>query len=206
MRDSYVEIPGRGLVKINHAYAFGGPELALKTINTNFALDVRHYVSVNFSSMPVIVDAAGGVEVEVTDREAREISSIQSGGVHVLNGQQALRFSRIRKIDSDFARTRRQRDIMESTIKSALDTPVTSYPSMLNQVFSHLTTNLSSNQMLYLGSKTVMKNISSIHQAQFPPSAMGKGQTINGVYYYVFDLEEGRNRLSRYIYYDEPLE
>ncbi len=206
MRDSYVKIPGRGLDKINHAYAFGGPELAIKTINTSFDLDVRHYVSVNFSSMPVLVDAAGGVEVEVTDREAREIPGIQNGGVHVLNGLQALEFSRIRKIDSDFARARRQRDIMQSIMESALDAPVTSYPSMINQVFPHLTTNMSSNQMLYLGGKAVMKNINHIQHAQFPPPSLGRGQTINRVYYYVFDREEGRIRLSRYIYYDEPLE
>ncbi len=205
-RDTYVDIPGRRLDKINHAYAFGGPELAIKTINQNFNLDIRRFVSVNFTSMPAIIDAVGGVEVEVTDREAREISGIGGGGAHVLNGKQALRFSRLRKIDSDFERGRRQRDIMESTIEAALKAPVTSYPGVVSKVFPHLTTNLTSNQILNLGRKTVMSNISTIEQVQFPPRSMGKGQMINGVYYFVFDRAVGAKMLSDYIYNDKPLD
>lgn len=206
MRDSYVDIPGRGMDKINHAYSFGGPALAIKTINQNLKLDNRHYVSVNFTSMPAIIDAVGGVEVVITDREARELSGISGGGTHLLNGEQALRFSRIRKIDSDFERTRRQRDIMESTIESALNAPVTSYPVMLGKVFPHLTTNLTSNQIMNLGSTTLLKNMNTIEQAQFPTPSLGRGQMISGVYYYVFDLVEGARRLGRFIYHDEPLD
>lgn len=205
IRDSYVDIPGRGLDKINHAHAFGGPELAIKTINQNFKLDIRHYLSVNFSSMPQIIDAVGGVKVKITEAEAGQIRGIDQGGTHVLNGAQALQFARIRKIDSDFERSRRQRDIMESTIRAALDTPVTSYPAMLNKVFPLLTTNLSSNQMLNLGVKTVSAGISNIEQLQFPPSGLGSGQRINGIYYYVFDREAGARYLSDYIYQDIPI-
>ncbi|QNO15822.1 LCP family protein [Alkalicella caledoniensis] len=204
-RDSYVDIPGRKMDKINHAYAFGGPELAIKTINQNFGLDIRHFVSVNFTSMPAIIDAVGGVEVKITDREAREVPGINSGGTHLLNGQQALRFSRIRKIDSDFERSRRQRDVMESVIKAAFKTPVTSYPGMLNKVLPHLTTNLTSNQILSMGGRAVMNNISTIEQVQFPPASIAKGQIVNGVWYYVFDLNEGSKKLSEYIFQDIPI-
>ena len=205
MRDSYVNIPGRGMDKINHAYAFGGPELAIKTINSNFGLDIRHYVSVNFTSMPAIIDAVGGVEVVVTDREAREIPGIDAGGTHVLSGQQALRFSRIRKIDSDFERSRRQRDVMESVIQAGFKTPMTAYPKMLNEVLPLLTTNLSSNQILSLGGRAVLSNANNIEQVQFPPANIAKGQIINRVYYYVFDLEEGARLLSEYIFEDKPI-
>ncbi len=203
VRDSYVDIPGRGLDKINHAYAFGGPELAIKTINQNFRLDVRHYISLNFSSMPAIINAIDGVEIKITDQEATQISGVSSSGTYTLNGDQALQFSRIRKIDSDFERSRRQRDVMEATIKAAFDKPVTSYPSMMNQIFPHMKTNLSSNQMLNMGRKTVMNNIRTIEQVQFPPAFLGSGQTINGIYYYVFDREKGAEMLSRYIFHDE---
>lgn len=205
MRDSYVNISGRGMDKINHAYAFGGPELAIKTINTNFGLDIRHYVSVNFTSMPAIIDAVGGVELVVSDREAREIPGIDGGGTHVLDGQQALRFSRIRKIDSDFERSRRQRDIMESVIKAGFNTPMTAYPRMLNEVLPHLTTNLTSNQILSLGARAVLHNANNIEQVQFPPAHIAKGQLINGVYYYVFDLEEAARLLNQYIFEDTPI-
>ena len=205
-RDAYVNIPGRGMDKINHAHAFGGPELTLITINQNFNLDIRHFISVNFTSMPAIIDAVGGVPLEITDREAREIWGINSGGTHILNGNQALSFSRIRNIDSDFERARRQRDVMESIIKSALRVPVTSYPEVVNNVFPHLKTNLTSNQMLNLGTKTVLNNINTIQQAQFPPRSLGKGQIINSVYYYVFDREIGARMLYQYIYHDVPME
>jgi len=206
MRDSYVDIPGRGMDKINHAYSFGGPVLAIETINQNLKLDNRHYVSVNFTSMPAIIDAVGGVEVEISDREARELPGISGGGTHLLNGEQALEFSRIRKIDSDFERTRRQRDIMESTIESALHAPLTSYPVMLGKVFPHLTTNLTSNQIMNLGSTILLKNMNTIEKAQFPTPSLGRGQMIGEVYYYVFDLDEGARRLGRFIYHDEPLD
>lgn len=205
MRDSYVDIPGRRMDKINHAYAFGGPELALKTINQNFGLDIRHYVSVNFTSMPAIIDAVGGVELAITDREAREIRGIDSGGTHLLTGEQALSFSRIRKIDSDFERARRQRDVMESVIKSAFRIPVTSFPRTLNNILPHTTTNLGSNQILSLGGKAVMNNVRNIQQVQFPPASIAKGQIINGVWYYVFDLEQGAKKLSQYIFEDVPM-
>lgn len=155
--------------------------------------------------MPAIIDAVGGVEVEVTSREAQEIHGISSEGRYVLDGAQALRFSRIRKIDSDFERSRRQRDVMESVIESAFDMPVSSYPAMLNKILPHLTTNLSSNRILNLGTRVVLNNINDIQQAQFPPATIASGQTINGIYYYVFDLDKGKEKLSQYIYKDIPL-
>ena len=206
VRDAYVDIPGRGLDKINHAYAFGGPELAIKTINQNFKLDIRHYISLNFSSMPAIVDTIGGVEVKITDKEAALISGISTGGTYTLDGKQALQFARIRKIDSDFERSRRQRDVMEATIKAAFEKPLTSYPGMLSDVFPYMKTNLSSNQMLNLGRKAVMNNIRDIEQVQFPTSTLGKGEIINGIYYFVFDRTVGAEKLSQYIFNDVPIE
>ena len=204
-RDSRVDIPGRGLDKINHAYAFGGPELAIRTINRNFQLDIRHFVSVNMGSMPHIIDAIGGVEITVTDREATQMKDINSGGTYNLTGSQALYFSRIRRIDSDFERGRRQRDVMEATIQEAMRTPVTSYPGMLNRVFPYLTTNFSSNEMLNLGRKMVTQNIRTIEQNQYPDSSVASGGLIGGVYYYSFDIPTAAARLQAYIYEDQPL-
>ncbi|WP_160721994.1 LCP family protein [Isachenkonia alkalipeptolytica] len=206
MRDSYVEIPGRGMDKVNHAYAFGGPELAIKTLNQNFRLDIRDFVSVNFNSMPAIIDAMGGIEQEITDREATQIKGLERGGTYTLTGRQALDFSRIRKIDSDFERTRRQRDVMEATIQKGLNAPVTSYPGMMNDIFPHMTTNMSSNYMLNMARKAVTQNIRTIEQVQFPTSDLAQGQMINGVYYYVFDRAEAANRLRAYLYEDQPME
>ena len=75
LRDSEVNIDGYGSDKITHAYAYGGPELAIKTLNQNYNLDIEDYVTVNFIQMAEIVDAFGGVEINVTDDEMTEINN-----------------------------------------------------------------------------------------------------------------------------------
>ena len=71
MRDSLVDIPGYGKYKLNGAYARGGVQLAIKTINRNFKMNITDYVSLNFNQLAGIVDALGGVEVEITEAERR---------------------------------------------------------------------------------------------------------------------------------------
>ena len=75
MRDSYVNIEGRGYDKINHAYAFGGPELAIKTINQNFGLNIDDFVAVDFNSLPKIINILGGITLNITNEELQYINS-----------------------------------------------------------------------------------------------------------------------------------
>lgn len=203
VRDSYVNIPGRGMDKINHAYAFGGPQLALRTLNSNFHLDIRYFASVNFTSLPKIIDILGGVELKVTAEEAAVLRGISGAGTHKMTGAQALAFSRIRKIDSDFERGRRQRDVMEAAIKKMLQQPVTSYPRVLNQILPLMTTNMSSGEILGMGTSVVTNNIRTIEQSRFPAADNAKGQMINGIYYYVFDRTATIHQMGRYLYLDQ---
>ena len=129
MRDSYVNIEGHGMDKINHAYAFGGPELAIQTINTNFGLNIEDFVSVNFSSLPKIIDLLGGVDINITAEEVPHIQGIDIEGPHTLTGEQALSYSRIRyATGGDFVRTDRQRTVLNSLLSKFSQMPVTSYP------------------------------------------------------------------------------
>jgi len=80
MRDSYVDIPEHGDDKITHAYAFGGPELAMKTLNENFKVNVEDFVAVNFTSLPEIIDKLGGVKINITEEEISHIPGINSPG------------------------------------------------------------------------------------------------------------------------------
>ena len=75
-RDTYLNIPGRGLDKVNHAYAFGGPALSMSTLNTNLDLDITEFATVNFTATKDIIDAIGGVTLTVTDAEAGSIPRI----------------------------------------------------------------------------------------------------------------------------------
>ena len=206
MRDSYVNIPDRGMDKINHAYAFGGPELALRTLNSNFHLDIRNYATVNFTTLPKIIDVLGGISITVTGEEASKISGISSSGTYNLTGAQALDYTRIRKIDSDFARAGRQRTVIEAIINKMLKSPVTSYPNVLSKVLPLVTTNLKSNDILSLAGSVVTNGIRTIDQNRFPEESVSSGQSINGIYYYVFNREQTIHNMGKYIYLDETSE
>ncbi|MDZ7542580.1 LytR family transcriptional regulator, partial [Clostridium perfringens] len=126
MRDSYVNIPGRGLDKINHAYAFGGPELAVRTLNENFDLNIKEFMAVDFTSLPTIIDKLGGVTINIIPEEISHIPGITSAGNQVLNGKQALAYSRIRYASGgDYKRTERQRTVVDAIFNKLKDTTLT---------------------------------------------------------------------------------
>lgn len=176
LRDTMVAIPGYGNGKLNAAYAHGGAELVMRTLNEAFDLNLMHYVAVDFASLVSVVDAIGGVEVDVTEAEAQLINQTmdkdrskfeplgytapaltQSGERTHLNGVQALYFARIRKLDSDFSRTRRQRALLSAMlgkIRSGLWNP-----AMLVRLGRALAnacvTNLSPLQLISLGLKAL---------------------------------------------------
>ncbi|HBW13345.1 MAG TPA: LytR family transcriptional regulator [Proteiniclasticum sp.] len=203
IRDSYVNIPDRGMDKVNHAYAFGGPELALKTLNSNFHLDIRNFATVNFTTLPKVIDTLGGVSITVTNAEATQIAGISKGGTYTLTGEQALSYVRIRKIDSDFARSDRQRTVIEAIIKKMLDKPVTSYPGILSKILPLITTNMGSNDILSLAGSVVTNGIRTVDQMRFPEDSYSSGQTIKGIYYYVFNRDSAVRSIGSYIYLDE---
>ena len=103
--------------KINHAYAFGGPQLAIKTLNENFNLNIEDFVAVNFDSLPEIIDMIGGVTVDITSEEVSHIPGISSAGTYNLNGAQALSYSRIRyATGGDYVRTRETKNNIDKDI------------------------------------------------------------------------------------------
>lgn len=207
IRDSYVDILGYGMDKINHAYSYGGPQLALQTLNSNFNLDIKYFATVNFESMPKIIDYLGGIELELTAAEADEIPGLEVNpqGSYRLTGSQALAFSRIRKIDSDFERSRRQRDVMSQIIKKLFSQNPLDYPQVMSNIMPLITTNISSYKILELGTTTVLRQTKTTEQARFPLPSLSGEQNINGVYYYVFNIEKNKEIINNYIYNNIPL-
>ena len=143
MRDMRVSIPGHGLDKLNAAYAYGGPELVMRTVNENFQMNIMRYVVVDFLELAELVDALGGVNVSVTEAEMEQVNAnidmdgavfsaagyertllTQYGDNVRLNGLQALGYARIRKIDSDYQRTARQRKLLEAMVARGKENPV----------------------------------------------------------------------------------
>ncbi|MGL5616256.1 MAG: LCP family protein [Sarcina sp.] len=203
MRDSYVNIPGKGMDKINHAYAFGGPELAMRTINENFGLNIKDFVAVNFTTMPKLIDMIGGVNIDI-DQEEYKNHLVQQGvtgtGMQRLNGAQALAYSRIRyATGGDYKRTDRQREVLETLFNEMIKKPVTSYPGFLNEVLPMIKTSLAANDLLTIATD-VVKIGGSINQNRFPLDGDCKGETINKIYYLTFNEETTKNKLHQWIF------
>lgn len=203
MRDSYVNIPDRGMDKINHAYAFGGPQLAIKTINENFGLDITDYMSVNFTSLPVIIDILGGVEINITDEEVPHIPGVASAGTYTLNGDQALSYSRIRYASGgDYVRTERQGTVLNALFNKASTLSVTALPGLLNEVLPHVQTSMNTSDILALGTKALGAISNGLAQDRFPRDGYCEGTMIDGIYYLAFDQATAKEQMMNYIFDD----
>lgn len=181
MRDSLVPIDNGGktvTTKINAAYAYGGPALAVKTLNTLFGLDISEYATVNFFGMIDIIDAVGGIEAEITQDELtcsininthirNQCDSLgidptpylmKNSGKQQLNGIQAVAYARIRYgknwlgSSNDFGRTERQRYVMQQLLEKALAMDISSYPGLASKLAPYVKTSFSNSELLNLAS------------------------------------------------------
>lgn len=171
MRDMYVEIPGFGENKINAAFNNGGPELVMDTIEQNFNIQIDHYIQIDFFSFIDIIDALGGLDIEISDAEAQAMTDplgeqnkylenergtdyLKKGGKIHMNGNQALAYARIRHISgttgTDFGRTDRQRKVLNMIIDKIKNAGIFDINKMLENVFPQITTNMTKNQLYFL--------------------------------------------------------
>lgn len=157
-RDTYVNIEGHGLDKITHAYAYGGPELAINTLNKNLDLNITEFVTVNFDTVETIVDSIGGITLTITDSEASQIG-FSSGGTYTLDGKEALAYSRIRKIDSDYQRTERMRTVLEAVFNKVKKQELSEISNFVDIVLPHISTNMSTNSIISLVPSAVFYKI-----------------------------------------------
>lgn len=203
MRDSYVTIADRGQDKINHAYAFGGAQLAIRTLNENFDLNIEDFVAVNFTTMPKIIDKLGGVTIDITSEEVSHIPGISSAGTYTLTGEQALAYSRIRYASGgDYVRTDRQRTVLNKVFEKILSTNVSQYPGLLSEILPMVKTSLDYSEILNLGNEVLKMGVTSLEQERFPRDGYCEGQMIGGVYYLTFDKENTVSQLHDYIFED----
>lgn len=217
MRDSLVDIEGYGKKKINSAYAIGGVELAIQTINRNFGMNIKDYVTVNFNQLAELVDALGGVEVEITEAERRnankyikemsdeagvEAELIEEAGKVTLYGYQAVAYTRIRYVgNADFERTERQREVMRKLMDKALDMNVTKYPALINSLIPMVETSLSNEEILKIASFVLLSGKPGFEEGRFPIDGTYK---TNSFYAMEYDLDEAAKKLHSFIYDDEP--
>ena len=173
LRDIYVDIPGHDGNRLNAAYAFGGAELLMKTIEHNFGIPVNRYMLVNFEAFANLVDAVDGIELELTRDEIEYVNgylveynmltgreqgtdnmdlSVADNGPAVvhLNGPQALAYSRNRYLGTDFGRTERQRKVLTAVIGKLPGAVLTNAGGLIDSLMPNLTTNLTKNECFSL--------------------------------------------------------
>lgn len=203
MRDSYVTIEGHGDDKINHAYAFGGPQLAIKTLNENFDLNIDDFIAVNFTTLPKIIDMLGGVTIDITSEEVSHIPGIDTAGTYTLTGEQALAYSRIRYASGgDYVRTDRQRTVLSKVFEKVLSINFTQYPSLLSEILPMVQTNLDYSEILNLGNEVLKMGVTTLEQERFPRDGYCEGKMIDKIYYLTFDKENTVQQLHDYIFED----
>ena len=190
-RDTYVNIPGRGMDKINHAYAFGDVDLAVQTFEEAFNLPVHYYVRVNMEGFKEGVDALGGVTIQNDQEFSQGGNQFSKGTIH-LNGTQALDYVRMRKNDprGDLGRNDRQRKVITAAIDEfASFSSITKVGNILDIIGGNVKTDLDmkSMQTLFSDYRGARHNVKTLE-------INGTGKTLDLWYYMVSDEEFNRIR------------
>lgn len=222
LRDTMVTIPGHGQSKINAAYAYGGAELAMRTVNETFGMNISKYVVVDYLTLARLVDAVGGIDLVISQEEMehinynnaryagssvieadlgyapKQLTQYSADGetpVH-LDGLQALGYARIRKLDSDFVRTSRQRKVAEATLlamRSQIANPMM-YVRLINVLIENVKTNMGPVEIVSLGLKALV--CGEIEQLRLPVDGtyQDDGSSI------VIDQQANAQQLRAFIY------
>jgi LCP family protein required for cell wall assembly len=204
LRDTYVAIPGHDHNKLNAAYQFGGPNLLDQTLATNFGVHVDANIMIDFDGFKGIIDMLGGVDIKLTAKEAKHLNS-QYGwnlteGVNHLDGERALGYSRIRKIDMDAMRAQRQRKVLTALINSYKNKSVAEMVSLASDILQtgFIKTDMTSQEVVsYVMSLFPMLSKASINNQQIPANNTYSEYSVGSLTYCKLpDLEINRKILK----------
>lgn len=146
---------------ITHTFRYGGPKLTMKTVEECFNIEVDHFVRVNFNSFVQIVNAVGGVDIDITEMEAKALNwEVPSNSMLIVNhvdpgpnhfdGYTALQYARLRKIDNDWKRVERQRTVIEAVLDQVKNASVMELDNLLNTVLPLIQTNFTKTEIAAL--------------------------------------------------------
>lgn len=219
LRDIYVEIPGHESNRLNAAYAFGGPELLLETIKQNLDIEVNRYVQVNFQAFANLIDAVGGVDLELTNEEVQLVNAYlneynmlenrpidtdylptDASGLLHLNGPQALAYSRNRYIGNDFGRTERQRKILAAVFHQLPSSMLTNSGELIDGILPNLTTNISKSECYSLSLDAPKLLTYELVQASIPIAGSYQNATIRKMSVLQVDFEKNKEFIRTHIY------
>ncbi len=205
--------------KINGANFYGGPELTVKTIESLYKMRIDGYVMTTFESFKDLIDAMGGIYVDVTEAEnnflteTAQYSWHASAGKNVkLNGKEALVYSRIRKLDSDINRTERQRKVMSAMLDRIGELSTTELFETVNSYLKkgYVSTNFSQKDISKLGTKAVFGGWKDFKMMQMTAPISGEvdesnykyywGGTYNGAWVWIVDVPKTATDVQKFIY------
>ena len=164
LRDSYSYMKINGnerFDKMNHSYAWGGAAKLMEVISDNYKVRIDYYVSIDYESFVAVIDALGGVSVPITEAEASfmnrttRVKGFSAGESVHLNGTQALVYARIRKLDSEVERTRRQRELISSVVRNVKASSLADLDNAIETFLPYVTTNMPSTQILKYGTQAL---------------------------------------------------
>ena len=217
-RDTYMQIEGHGLDKVTHAYSYGGPELAMKTLNENLDLNIKEFVTVNFDAVADAVDALGGIKMEITSAEVQYINSyidetsrvtgksskhITSAGTYNLDGVQAVAYSRIRYTSGgDYKRTERMRDVITAMLTKLKTKNVSQINKIADKILPQVHTNLSMADLISMIPAVASFNVGE--SIGWPYQT--KGITLDRWYGVPVTLESNVKQLHKQVFENENYE
>lgn len=152
LRDSYVAIPGYKDNKMNAAFAYGGADLLDQVLYVNYGVEVDGNVEVDFNMFTQVIDAVGGIDIEMTSEEAYHVNNMGDfslgGGWNHLNGEEALMYARMRIVGGDWQRTGRQRKVMTALVDKVRGMNIMELNNLLNTLLPMISTDLSNAQII----------------------------------------------------------
>ena len=210
-RDTYVKIPEWGsYTKLNYAYNAGQEKTAVGTINYNFKLNIKDYVTVNFADVATMIDMVGGVDIELDWYEMNYLNVYGFYGVwegmNRLDGKEALCYSRMRDSspwDNEIARTGRQREVLMALFQNAKSMPHGMYPDLVRAAMDLCKTSLAREKILTMLLRAVsdgytIENYALINEVEYWGGQFGP----SNYFYLVYDLDLAGDTLYRIIYED----
>ncbi|MGM9965875.1 MAG: LCP family protein [Rummeliibacillus sp.] len=203
-RDTYTQIVGKNIKdKINHAYAFGGIEMSMNSVEKLLNIPIDYVAKVNMEGFEQVINTVGGIQVENALAFQEGNYTFKKGDI-TLDGEAALAYVRMRKEDpqGDFGRQNRQKQVIQAVIEegTSLKT-LLKYQNIFDILGNNISTNLTFDQIKEL-QQSYRESLSNIQQIHFEK---GKGKTIHGVWYYMMDsneLTEVSNTLKKHLQID----
>ena len=177
-RAAYAAIRGYKNTRLSHAHGYGGAPLAIDTVERNYKIRIDRYVSVGFDSFKKIIDAFGGVSINLTSVEQNVLNGafpgkFPSAGTYTLNGEQALVYARLRATDNDRTRTGRQRNVLMALAQKAKSMSVTDALGVLNVVLPLVRTNFTRTELVKQAANALSYLKWDISQDILPVSGTG---------------------------------